>query len=129
MAIESLGIPDIMEVEPTTSARRRVSRFLLWIASIAILAAGGYVAYAQVRPAVPPVAPVSTVPVRVDSVAGVVSGSGQIAPWNQAKLSFQSPGKVDMISVRVGDQGRKGDVLARMETTALQSQGEQAKGN
>src|SRR5436190_22755846 len=102
MAIESLGIPDIMEDEPKTSVSRRVGRFLLWIASIALLAGVSYVVYTQVRPPVVPPAPVSTVPVKVDSVAGVVSGSGQIAPWNQAKLSYQSPGKVEMISVRVG---------------------------
>src|SRR5437016_650477 len=99
MAIESLGIPDIMEVEPTPSVRRRVGRFLLWIASIALLAGVGYAIYGQVRPSTPPPAPVSTVPVKVDSVAGAVSGSGQIAPWSQAKLSFQSPGKIDMIAV------------------------------
>ena len=49
-----------------------------------------------------------------------VSGSGNIEVSNEAKLSFGVGGKVGRIYVEEGDEVRKGEVLAKLETDALE---------
>ncbi len=49
-----------------------------------------------------------------------VGGSGNIGVANEARLTFGSGGKVDKIYVKEGDEVTKGDVLARLDTTALE---------
>ncbi|MFC2056957.1 efflux RND transporter periplasmic adaptor subunit [Chloroflexota bacterium] len=49
-----------------------------------------------------------------------VSGSGNIEVPNEMKLAFGVAGKVDRIYVEEGDEANKGDVLAKLETDALE---------
>ncbi len=49
-----------------------------------------------------------------------VSGSGNIVVSNEANLAFGSGGKIDKIYVDDGDKVSKGDVLARLDTSALE---------
>ena len=49
-----------------------------------------------------------------------VSGSGKIEASHEARLTFGSAGKVDKILVKEGDEVKKGDVLARLDTSALE---------
>jgi len=49
-----------------------------------------------------------------------VTGSGNIEASREARLSFGSGGKVDKIYVKEGDKVRKGDVLAKLDTSALE---------
>lgn len=49
-----------------------------------------------------------------------VSGSGNIEATREARLTFGSAGKVDRILVKDGDAVRKGDLLARLDTSALE---------
>lgn len=48
-----------------------------------------------------------------------VTGSGKIEATREARLTFGSSGKVDGILVKEGDEVREGDVLARLDTSAL----------
>ena len=49
-----------------------------------------------------------------------VSGSGKIALVQDAKLSFGSAGKLEIMNIQEGDKVSKGQVLAKLETDALE---------
>ena len=49
-----------------------------------------------------------------------VSGSGNIDVSNEVELAFGSGGKVDKIYVNEGDEVSKGDMLAKLDTGALE---------
>jgi HlyD family secretion protein len=49
-----------------------------------------------------------------------VSGSGNIAVADEARLTFGSGGKIDKIYVDEGDEVSKGDILARLDTDYLE---------
>ena len=49
-----------------------------------------------------------------------VSGSGNIEVANEAKLSFSSGGRIDRIYVEEGDEVSEGNVLAKLDTSALE---------
>jgi HlyD family secretion protein len=49
-----------------------------------------------------------------------VSGSGTIEVSNERKLAFGSSGRIDEIYVDEGDMVNKGDVLAKLDTSALE---------
>jgi RND family efflux transporter MFP subunit len=51
-----------------------------------------------------------------------VSATGTITPKREEDLSFSSAGTVTRVAVSVGDKVRKGDLLARIDTTSLQAQ-------
>jgi len=49
-----------------------------------------------------------------------VTGDGNIEASSHERLTFGSDGKIDKISVKEGDKVSKGDVLARLDTGALE---------
>lgn len=49
-----------------------------------------------------------------------ITGSGKIETSLEARLAFGSAGKVDKILVEEGDRVSKGDVLAKLDTSALE---------
>jgi len=55
-------------------------------------------------------------------VQQTVSASGTLEPATEADLSFQSAGTVNSVGVSVGQQVTKGEVLASIDTSALQGQ-------
>jgi multidrug efflux pump subunit AcrA (membrane-fusion protein) len=57
--------------------------------------------------------------VRGDLIVSV-SGSGNIEAASEARLSFGSGGRIDQILVEEGDEVSKGEVLARLDTDALE---------
>src|SRR5579863_1602825 len=104
-------------------------RLLVWGLTLAALAGVVYYAYLYFHPGQPATPPVSTVPARTDSIVAAVHSSGQIAPWNEARLSFQTSGMITSLPVRVGDRVKKGDVIASLDQTQLKIQLEQAQAN
>jgi multidrug efflux pump subunit AcrA (membrane-fusion protein) len=69
--------------------------------------------------------PVPT-PVSANSTALVIA-DGIVEPIRAADLAFQIPGRVAAVNVNVGDQVKKGDVLAKLDDTAVQKQIAQAE--
>jgi RND family efflux transporter MFP subunit len=49
-----------------------------------------------------------------------VTGSGTVKSAREARLLFGSSGKVDVILVKEGNEVKEGDVLARLDTSALE---------
>jgi len=56
-----------------------------------------------------------------------VTGSGKIETFREARPTFGSAGKLDRILVQEGDEVGEGDVLARLDTSALELALSQAK--
>jgi HlyD family secretion protein len=48
-----------------------------------------------------------------------VNATGNIQAESETRLAFQQPGKVAEVNVEVGSQVKKGDVIARLDTTDL----------
>ena len=72
----------------------------------------------------PPPAPEPAVPVRVVSVAPVsgvtlLDVAGTVRLKRETSLAFNTPGRIAAILVREGDKVQAGQLLARLDTTAL----------
>ena len=63
---------------------------------------------------------VQTATVTRTTLSHVVESSGSIAPKAEVQLSFGTSGTVSEVKVTPGDQVKKGDVLATLDTTDLQ---------
>lgn len=76
---------------------------LLGVIALALTACGG----GQTVQTPSPVAPVSVKP------DGIIA-EGKLKPGQAANLSFQARGMVEEVTVKIGDQVKKGEVLARL---------------
>ena len=63
---------------------------------------------------------ITTAQVRRGDLVVSVSGSGTLSPAAEMDLGFESGGYLDEVLVEVGDRVQEGDVLARLETDALE---------
>lgn len=99
--------PTAKPAGPPAKARRRVSRRTLMIGGIVVAAAAAAVAgYFLTRPALP---------------AGFAGGNGRLEA-NQFYISSKYPGRIAEVLVHEGDTVEAGQVLARMDTSALEAQ-------
>jgi HlyD family secretion protein len=92
-----------------TGTRRRTGglRRILLIVGVAVVAVGGFVAWRILsRPALP---------------AGFAGGNGRLEA-NQVYISPKYPGRIDQVLFHEGDDVQAGQVLARMDTSALDAQ-------
>ncbi len=60
--------------------------------------------------------PASTTPTPTDIPAGTVIAEGHIRPSQSVNLAFQGSGSVADIMVKIGDQVKKGDALAKLDS-------------
>jgi len=65
--------------------------------------------------------------VRIGTVEKAVNATGSIQPINQYNLSSSSGGKITEIDVKIGDQVKSGQVLAKLDPTQAQQQEAQAQ--
>jgi len=65
-------------------------------------------------------------PTESDTIV-TITADGNIEALSHERLTFGSEGKVDEISVKEGDRVQKGDVLARLDTGALELEEAQAQ--
>jgi HlyD family secretion protein len=77
--------------------------------------------------AVPPANAAAGAPAVADAGTGGVKAIGTFASANQATLAFQAAGRVKEIKIKEGDQVHAGDLLASLDTGALDFQVAQAQ--
>jgi len=58
-----------------------------------------------------------------------ISETGQIQKGDKINISFKNPGRIESISAKVGDQVKKGDVLAKLDTSDIKIQLQEARAN
>lgn len=103
----------------------RSRRLLLFAALAAVVFVGTWALLEQAR-AQPPALP-ETATIRRGTLRITLSASGKIRPRAQAALNFTTPGTVAEIFIQEGDQVRKGQPLARLDTTDLEQAVRQAE--
>ena len=106
----------------SSKKRRRV----VWIVSsvvliIALIAAGGLLVRQRANAAAAvDLAQEPAATAFVGTLSSEASASGQLLPQREAALSFSMGGKVDRVSVGVGDEVRAGDALIQLESDAIE---------
>ncbi len=84
-----------------------------WLPIVALLAAG----CAEQAPPQEPLRPVRWMVVYSTGMERTRSFSGTARAGQESRLSFRIPGTVEVLSTRVGDRVRAGEVLARLDPT------------
>jgi RND family efflux transporter MFP subunit len=95
----------------------------LWLPIVALVAAG----CAEEAPPQEPLRPVRSMAVYSTGVQQTRSFSGTARAGRESRLSFRIPGTVEVLSTRVGDRVRAGQVLARLDPTDYRLQVEDAE--
>jgi HlyD family secretion protein len=70
-----------------------------------------------------------TVPVQRGELTATVGATGSVRAAQSASLNWQTSGTVDRVNVRVGDQVKKGDVLATLDLSTVPQNVVQAQAN
>ncbi len=112
-----------MEMTKSSAGRRSrsIPKWLVAIALVALLSAGG-LAYGLRAAGQQPASPTYlTAPVTRGDVANQVSATGPIAPAASVPLSFKTSGKIAAISVQPGDRVKAGQILATEDPSDLQA--------
>lgn len=100
----------------TPATRRSSPRRWPWLLAAATLLGGGAALWQSTRPAPLPEVPISRT--QRGTLTRTVTGVGQVRSEASAQLRFLSSGKVSEVLVKVGDRVQKGQLLARLDSTA-----------
>ncbi len=103
------------------------------IIGVLILAiAGGYYYYSTARSrqaSTTTVTPVQTATAFHGNIVLQASGTGTLAPANQVSFGFETSGQIIELDVKIGDRVQAGQVLGKIDDTAVQAAYDQAKRN
>ena len=99
-------------------------RKIVAVIVVAVLLGVGYYGYTRYVAREPEAPPPETVE---EGIPDVVSATGVVMPARWANLSFQTGGRVEEITVEAGDEVKEGQLLARLDATALERQVAQAQ--
>ena len=117
-------------IQAASAARKGFGWLQVGLIAIAlvVVAAAAYLAYDRLltRPLVQPLAG-TPVAARRGTVAATVSAIGAVVPSRQSRLTLAAAGRLKEIAVKLGDEVKAGQVLARLETSALDLKLAQAK--
>jgi len=103
--------------------KRKWLVIILLVLVIAAAGGGGYYWYKRSHTVVvTQESQVRTTRARSGEMIISITGSGRVIAANEAELGFASDGTITEINVKVGDQVKKGDVLARQEDLSAQQQ-------
>ncbi|HEX7586379.1 MAG TPA: efflux RND transporter periplasmic adaptor subunit [Patescibacteria group bacterium] len=97
---------------------------IIWLVVIISIAFGGYFYYAKSKT---PKIEYTTTDVARGNLAQTVSSTGTFNPDRQYELAFKTSGTVTVMNVDVGDQVKKGELLAEVDKGTLLSQLAEAK--
>lgn len=112
---------------PTTTLKPRKARrkWSPWL--IAALVLGGTGAAFLLLPREAPLPEVQATQVRQGTLIRTVTGTGQARSETSHRLKFSTAGTVQEVLVAVGDEVRRGDLLARLDSSAQQREIETAQ--
>ena len=99
-------------------------RTIVAIIVVAVLLGLGYYGYTYYAAREPQDSPPEIVE---EEIPRVVSATGVVVPARWAALSFQTGGRLEEITVEVGDEVKKGRLLARLDATTPERQVAQAE--
>jgi multidrug efflux pump subunit AcrA (membrane-fusion protein) len=113
--------------EPTPGWMNLLRNHYLWIASgvILVIAVSAYFVYGNfsVEKAEASDTPqVQTAVARSGDLTVFATGAGQVVPASEVNLGFDQAGTLSELLVKVGDQVKTGDVLARLETNQTEDE-------
>lgn len=101
-----------------------------------VLIAGGVlvglvfvVAFIAPRATVNPASDAEIATVRRGTLLATVSATGALSPLRQAELAFSAAGPITKLDVKQGDQVKAGQLLAQLDSRALEFQVAQAEAN
>jgi HlyD family secretion protein len=97
------------------------------LGAVAIAVVIGTIVILQKPQTAQPTGETTTAVVERGTLLVAVSASGTIEPQDRVSLTFEQPGLVDEVLVEVGDEVKKGDVLARLDSEQLVLQVHQAE--
>ena len=111
------------EIATPFFSRERVVAIALGLLAVLL---GVLIAHDVLFPPAASTTSLRTVTASLGSVRAAVSGTGTVAPAAQQNLSFGVAGTLAEIDVKVGDQVKQGQVLAKLDAASFQSALDQA---
>jgi RND family efflux transporter MFP subunit len=109
--------------------RRPALRWVLALAALALVAAGGWAAYRRwLEPLAIPEVEVAAAATQAPGRAGaLLTAAGYVVAQRQAAVSSKIPGRLADLRVREGSRVRRGDVIGRLESRDYAAQLEEAR--
>ncbi len=106
---------------PVRQKRKRRVRAALLVLVLALVAAGGYVAWSKWLAPVDPAARYATAVVQRGDLEDVVTASGTLQPRDFVDVGTQVSGQLRKLHVEVGAVVKQGDLLAEIDPTVFKS--------
>jgi macrolide-specific efflux system membrane fusion protein len=116
---ESTAAPAVATA-PRTRRKRR-ARLALAVFALALLAAGGYLAWSQWIAPAESAAQLATAVVQRGDLEDVVTATGTLQPRDYVDVGTQVSGQLRTLHVDVGANVKKGDLLAEIDPTVFKS--------
>ncbi len=113
---------DTVTVEAITKRRKkgRLSGWLIWSVVILVLLAGGY-AFLRARSQAAATVHFTTVEAKTADITVTVTAVGTVQPIEQVDVGSLISGTISEIDVKINDPVKKGQVLARLDTSSLEA--------
>jgi len=108
------------------------ARWIIVGVLILAIAGGGYYYYSSTRSRrtnTPTVTPVQTATAFRGNIVLQAGGAGTLAPANQVNFGFGTSGQIIELNVKIGDQVQAGQLLGKIDDSAVQAAYDQAKRN
>jgi HlyD family secretion protein len=116
----------------TNVGKKKFSFKIIWIVVVvAVLAGAGYFIYSKTTTSkatkTTTAATLHTTTAKQGDLVIYASGTGNLVASQSVSLGFGTSGTISKLNVKLGDQVKKGDVLAELDTTTAQTTYEQAR--
>src|SRR5258706_2917094 len=105
------------------------NRWMVWsmIALTIILIGAGYTYYTKLQSSSNSATPISTTRISTGDIVLAATGPGTLIPNQQVSFGFKKSGKISEVLVKLGDQVKAGQVLARVDDPTVQLEYSQAQ--
>lgn len=117
---------DALEARP---GRGRALRAIVWIALLAALGAGGWLAYGRwIEPLRIPEVEMGVASIQSpETASAILTAAGYVVAQRQASVTSKIPGRLAEFTVREGSRVKAGEVIGRLESRDITALLEQAR--